>query len=52
MQLATATGTDVGADVKRRNVPVVEVSGADGSTQRLVEVDNKKDQKPVRGNFC
>lgn len=51
MVSAKATGADVGADVKRRNVPVVEVSGENQEKQVLLaasEVDDKKEKKPVR----
>ena len=47
MGTARVTGAELDANLTRRNVPAVELSNTDGATQRLVEVDDKKDKQPV-----
>ena len=50
MVSAKATGAGLGADVKRRNVPVLDASGAKGDQQQQVsaqEIDDKKGKRPV-----
>lgn len=50
MVSAKATGIGLGADVKRRNVPVLEASDAKGDHQQPVlaqEIDDKKEKRPV-----
>ena len=50
MVSAKATGAGPGTDVKRRNVPVLEASGAKGGHQQPVlaqEIDDKKEKRPV-----
>jgi len=49
MASVKATGAELGGDVKRRNIPVLEVSGAEGEKQTILvpEVDDKKQKKPV-----
>lgn len=46
MASVKTTGAELGGDVKRRNVPVVD---AGGNIQAILvpEVDDKKDRKPV-----
>jgi len=49
MASVKATGAEFGGDVKRRNVPVLEVPGTEGGKQTILvpEVDDKKQKKPV-----
>ncbi|RPB26310.1 dolichyl-phosphate-mannose-protein mannosyltransferase 2 [Terfezia boudieri ATCC MYA-4762] len=48
MASVKATGAELGGGVKRRNIPVLEVSGAEGEKQTILvpEVDYKKQEKP------
>ncbi|KAF8468350.1 dolichyl-phosphate-mannose-protein mannosyltransferase 2 [Kalaharituber pfeilii] len=53
MVSAKATGAEVDANLKRRNVPAVAASDASGEIQKVVEVEDKKSRKPVKkqGSF-
>lgn len=52
MASVKATGAELGGDVKRRNVPVLEVSGAgEKQTLLLPEVDDKKNKPKQESGF-